>query len=114
MTNRQVLEGLDTKTFLQQMRALFQNPFAQYIAFDEYLDSEDINLLHFIKHKGKCVVKPSEMELKVNANAECNENCLLLGETQLCGDTYAIVADLSHNRLIKVPNANVVREVYYV
>ena len=111
MTNRQRLDNLDTKTFVSQMQGMFKNPFAKYIAFDEYLDSEDTDIRHFIRHKGKCIVKPTDMELRTDVSAECRKDCLWLDETSLFGNSYVIVADLQYNKLMQVSADLVVKEV---
>ena len=107
MTNRERYEALPTGEYVLKIRELFRHQFAEHIDFDKFLDSEDEDITHFIRHHGKCRVKPSEMELKTNCNAAGVDNALLLDETTMMGTEYAVIADLENMRLIKTPMDNV-------
>ena len=108
MTNRERNEALPTGEYVTKIRKLFQQQFAEHIDFDKFLDSEDEDITHFIRHHGKCRIKPSEMELRDNPNAKGIEKALFLNETTMMGMEYAVIADLENMRLIKTPMDNVV------
>lgn len=108
MSNRSKLEALSTKEYVVTIKVMLKHPFINYIDLESYLDSDNDNITDFIKHHGKCRIKPSEMELKDNPNAEGLNNALLLDTTTMMGTEYAVVADLKNARLLKTPMANVV------
>ena len=63
MNNLEKLKTLDAENFWNAVQKLDGSTFREYVDFIAYLNSEDDNLMHFLKSKGECKVVPSEMEI---------------------------------------------------
>ena len=63
MNNLEKLKTLDAENFWNAVQKLNSSTVREYVDFIAYLNSEDDNLMHFLKSKGDCKVVPSEMEI---------------------------------------------------
>lgn len=63
MTNFEKLKALPSEKFWERISELTSNPLTEYIDVPAWLDSETEDVSCFVKSKGECLVKPSELEI---------------------------------------------------
>lgn len=128
MTNLESLKTLSAVDFWKEVTKLQKNPFGQYINFEQYLNSEDNDITHFLKAIGMCKVVPPEEKIKAYENSyrimgkvltekdfndyvrEESKFMPLLEETCIYNMKYYTVADLNNNRILKIPESEVVEK----
>ncbi len=122
MTNLENLKLLSAYDFWNEVTNLKRHVLHEYIDYPAYLESEDANLLDFVKHEGYCKVKPSEAELIVRCNEAAaqgramteSEKSLYIAEhtkTMMIlkrgifrfGEPYVVVCDMENMSMMSVP-----------
>ena len=109
MTNLEKLKLLDAEEFVKETVKLYQHPAKKYIDYTAYLDSEDENILHFVRHHGECKVIESE-KVFANISEEKSENqkqAYLLERVKRYGQDYAMV--LTEGKVMIVPESNIIK-----
>jgi len=128
MTNLERLKALDAEKFWKEIEILETHHGKKYIDYIAYLNSEDNDIMHFVKHEGRCKIIPSEMEIINCCNAAAaqgreltesekeiyiathSKHGLILKRTEMFGTDYAIVLALAEEKLMKVPMQNIITE----
>lgn len=131
MTNKDRLIELlntDISAALKEMEKLTRHPLHAYIDSEKYLEGEDKDPTHYIRHKGECYVLPSEYEILCSnpKDAEITEEyresyieehkrkALILEENgSVMGVPYETVyfpdSDVDYGGYVQVPAANIQR-----
>lgn len=122
LTNKQAICLKEGKDFLDDMSYLMRHPLKEYIDFEGYFNAPDgTDLQDFIRNKGKCCLKPSELEIQTAMNAgqkitdewmkeHSEKEYLILDYCKVFGEDYVTVADLENMEIKKTPKENVIIE----
>ena len=115
MTNLERMRSLPMKEFLEEIDRLISYPFYRYLDREAYLNSENEDLTSFLKTKGVCRVKPSEMELISVLGDDASESeremytlthMKTMPVLERTGgiSPHIVAADIQNGRIISVPS----------
>ena len=106
MTNLEKLKLLDAEEFVKETVKLYQHPAKKYIDYTAYLNSEDENILHFVRHKGRCRMKEISADLHRTDLYEEPEYGIVVEERSYFSADYVIVLTNS-GQIMSVPKERI-------
>ena len=110
MTNREKLATLSTADFWAEINDIKDFGLAEYTDFVAFLDSDDPEISHFVKHLGECWIAPSEADIKVSQNENSEppkpRKGIVLGYRTIFEQPYVVVhyyEDIYYSSYCSVP-----------
>jgi hypothetical protein len=95
MINRERLQSLNTADFWEEVSRLKCHSLEEFINYTAFLDSEDPEIMHFVKSLGECWVAPSETDTKISEIEKSAppkpKKGILLKHRTFYGQPYAVV-----------------------
>jgi predicted AAA+ superfamily ATPase len=109
----------DVSEAVNFMETLVRNPLYRYLDKESYFESENPEMLDFVKSKGRCFLLPPKLEiesyLKENGDSDIKEfveknkkeAIVLEDDISMMGTKYMHLYVIEHKQTVKTPVENV-------